>query len=202
MATATAEKATQEKPAKASKNHPCKCLNDTGRQCPDETTRAFARGHDARMSSRLAEAIASKQKTKAQVTKAIKEAGGSDLLVDKTLHSADLRIEKDKAPAKAKAEKQAAAKGKTAAKDNAADKQKTASKSPVGTNVKVQHDGKDVDAVVVRDAAGDLVARHRHQGKNHDHPYNAETNRVEDELDEDEFDDEDEDDEDFEDEDE
>lgn len=202
MATATAEKATQEKPAKASKYHPCKCLNDTGRQCPDETTRAFARGHDARMSSRLAEAIASKQKTKAQVAKIIKDAGGSDLLVDKTHHSADLRIEKDKAPAKAKAEKQAASKGKAAAKADAADKQKAASKSPVGTNLKVNHDGNEVDAVVVRDGAGDLVARHRHQGKNCDHPFNAETGRVEEEDEpEDDFEDEDGD-EDFEDEDE
>lgn len=201
----TASKAKADEP-KANKYHNCNCLHGTGGQCTEQTTRAFARGHDARMSSRLADGIASGDITKAQAAKYLKEAGGSDLLISKTHHSAELRAERDKAPAKAAAKKSAA----TAKKSTAKGKTEPAKEAPaqvIGRNVMIDHDeNTEVRAVVVRNASEELVARHRHQGKNCDHPWSpeaqaerdtaAEEAEAEDDLDdedEDDFDDEEED---------
>jgi hypothetical protein len=113
MAKTSAQGATQDKAPKPPKYHPCKCLLGTRDKCPEETTKAFARGHDAKMSSRLATLVATGKIDPARARALLVEAGGSDLLVSKTLHSAKLRT--DKAAEKDKAAKvRAAAKGTVA----------------------------------------------------------------------------------------
>lgn len=164
-----ADAPTTEAPAKAAKApHNCACLTGTGQTCPSMTLKAFAQGHDARMSSRVAQLIADGKLTEAAGLKLVADAGGSDLLVGKTKRSAALRQERKTKPA---GEKPAPAKDK-AAKDTAKASEPTQPKAPslVGTKVKARHNGKEVEAVVVRNASNDLVARHRVNGQNVDHP--------------------------------
>lgn len=169
-AAETAEGTTATAPA--SKTHPCKCLSGTGKQCPDVTTRAFARGHDARMASRLATAVANGNTTEAAAVKVIKDAGGSDLLAEKMKHSASLRKEKNAGKTTSAKDK----KGETAGKPSDPETAKVEpGESPLGKKVTVKHagqggkPGKSYQAVIVRNASGDLVARHRISGADCDH---------------------------------
>lgn len=170
MATtkAPAEGQQNSKAAAPRAPHPCACLTGTGKQCSDTTLKAFHQGHDARLSSRVAQDIADGKITEEAGIKLIRDAGGSDLLISKTRHSAHLRQEK-KAGAAA-GPKTAASKGgpKASAAQQAA--MTKAAPSVLGTKLKVTHGGKQVDAVVVRNASEELVARHRVQGRNVDHP--------------------------------
>lgn len=166
MATTAQKSATKDDAAQADKApkpdkwHACACLTGTGNTCSDQTTRAFARGHDARFSSRIAEAVAGGSLAEDKAEALIKEAGGSDLLVSKTLHSAKLRKE-----AKSGEGKPAKSTGKASNAKPAPPK----SESIVGREVPVMHGAKTFKAVVVRTAAGDIRARHRYQGKDCDH---------------------------------
>jgi hypothetical protein len=195
MAKASAQSATQTEASKPPKYHPCKCMVGTREKCPEETTRAFARGHDAKMSSRLAAQIATGKMEPAKATSLLKEAGGSDMLVSKTLHSAKLRTDKATEKAKAKAEKASKPKAEKPAAKPVAEAPKDADEDEldededdvedddeddddevedvpalaVGTKGHVPDGDKTYTAVVVRNASGELVARHRLQGKNCDH---------------------------------
>lgn len=186
MATSKAQGATQDQAAKAATTtasprtpHPCACLAGTGKQCPDTTMKAFHQGHDARMSSRVAQDIADGKLTEAAGLKLVQDAGGSDLLIGKTKRSATLRKEKAAgAAAGPKVGKSAAAKsGPKASPDQAAAMAK-ASPAVLGTKLKVTHNGKAHDAVVVRNASGDLVARHRINGKDVDHQVTVENGKI------------------------
>jgi len=152
------------KPAKQLKN--CQCLSGTGKTCPEKTAKSFYRGHDAKMSSRVAQAIADGKMTPAEATKLIEGTGASELLVNKTLHSAKLRKEaKDRPPAEKKAK---AAKPKdTASSTTPADKR-------LGTKQKVMHGERSFAGTVVRNASSDLKVRHRFQGKDCDHDLDEE----------------------------
>lgn len=180
--TATApQSATENKPAKTPtvpKIKQCACLNGTGKTCPDTTQKAFHQGHDARMASRLAQAVAAGTMELDAAKKLITDAGGSDLLVGKMAHSAQLRKAKAEAPPKVRTPKtpKATAKGEggTKADSEQAATVATAGKSLMGSKVKAKHGDKDYDAVVVRNASEKIVARHRLQGKNCDHDVNDE----------------------------
>jgi hypothetical protein len=147
------------------------CLHGTGKQCDGETTRVFARGHDARMASRVATAVAAEQMTPDAAEKLIRDAGGGDQLVSKMQHSAQLRIDKNAAPSPdGKAATSTAKKGKQDAKAAATSEPQAQEGTRVGDAVPVTHGNKTSRAVIVRNAAEELVARHRFQGKNCDHP--------------------------------
>jgi|HubBroStandDraft_2_1064218.scaffolds.fasta_scaffold01427_11 hypothetical protein len=170
MATNKAQSATQETPTETAsprRPHACACLTGTGETCPQTTLKAFAQGHDARMSSRIAQAIAAGSMTEEAGLKLVKDAGGSDLLIGKTKRSATLRNERASKPAADKAPK--ADSGPKATKEQADAMAKAPAASVIGTKLKVKHGDKEYDAVVVRNASNDLVARHRIQGKNVDH---------------------------------
>lgn len=176
MTATSAQSAKEELAGKAAttKIKQCGCLTGTGKTCDKTTQKAFAQGHDARMASRLAQAVADPQDpmTIDRARELIQQAGGSDLLIGKMAHSAELR--------KTKASGQAArpAKGATA-KDEAAKTVRadsaqaravaSAGSQLLGSKVKVTHGSKTYDAVVVRDASNQIVARHRLTGKNCDH---------------------------------
>jgi hypothetical protein len=201
MANTHAQGATQTEATKPPKFHPCKCLIGTRDKCPEETTKAFARGHDAKMSSRIAGLIAAGKMDVNKATTLIVEAGGSELLVSKTVHSAKLRTDKaaakdltakERAAAKVESNKEKAAKAAKAKADRAA---KSAAKEQadgedddgeddddefddededepavaVGTKGHVKDGDKTYAAVVIKNAADELVARHRVNGKNPDH---------------------------------
>ncbi len=87
----------------------------------------------------------------------MREAGGGDLLVGKMLRSAELRKtgKAEKAARPAKQEDEAA--------------KPEAGKQVTGQEVPVKHGTRTFKAVVVRDAGGQLTARHRFQGKDCDH---------------------------------
>lgn len=70
--------------------------------CTAETKKSFAQGHDARMSARIATAIAEGRMTEDAGVDAIRAAGGGDQLVSKTKWSAALRAKKGNKPAKTK----------------------------------------------------------------------------------------------------
>jgi len=152
---------------KVSALHKCGCLTGTGQECQAATRKSFAQGHDARMSSRVAQAIADEKMTEDDGLALVRNAGGGDLLVSKTKHSAALRKSKksDKAarPAKSpskKAEQEAAE--IAAARGEGGPQIK-------GKKVKVWHGKRRFDAIVVANAKEELVARHRFVGKNCDH---------------------------------
>jgi hypothetical protein len=159
---------TTKVPAKTRTAHNCGCLTGTGQTCTATTQRAFAQGHDARMAGRVAQMIADGKLTADEGEKLVREAGGGDLLVSKTRHSAKLRAERaagPKTPKKAKATKeQAAAIAKVP--------------SVVGQAVEVFHGKRKFHAVVVRNAAEELVARHRLNSKNCDHQVSVEDGEV------------------------
>jgi len=136
----------------------CHCLTGTELTCPATTRKAFAQGHDARMSSRIATAIAEGAMTEQDGLKLIRQAGGGDLLVAKTKHSAALRKSKGTEPKAPKAPKAA----KPAIEVPAAP-------SIVGEKVQVFHGKRPFNSIVVKDAAGQLVARHRLNGKDCNH---------------------------------
>lgn len=72
----------------------CKCntLPDgTIGACDRITSSSFAQGHDARLSSRVAKAIAAGTQTMDQGLAEVRELGGGDLLISKTRRSAELR---------------------------------------------------------------------------------------------------------------
>lgn len=70
--------------------------------CTAETKKSFAQGHDARMSARIATAIAKGTMTEDAGVAAIRAAGGGDQLVSKTKWSAALRAKKGNKPATTK----------------------------------------------------------------------------------------------------
>ena len=146
----------------------CGCLVGTGKECDRTTQKAFAQGHDARLASRLAQAVAAGELTAEAAQKLIEQAGGSDLLIGKMKHSAELRKNKASAPRTPRAPK---------APKDAAEKADTpearAAQSPgnplLGTKVKVRHNEKEYDAVVLKDSHDRVIARHRLIGNNCDH---------------------------------
>jgi len=148
----------------------CGCLTGTGQTCDRTTQKAFAQGHDARMASRLAQAVADPQSelTADQAEALIREAGGSDLLVGKMRHSAELRRDSASRPRTPKTPKEKAPKPEA---DDSAEARAVASAGNglLGTRTQVTHKDKTYDAVVVKDAAGTTVARHRLIGQNCDH---------------------------------
>jgi hypothetical protein len=120
------------------------------------------------MASRLAEDVAKDRTTIEAAEKIMREAGGTALLIGKMQRSARLRAAGDK-PAKPRAAKTGTP--KATAEQVAA---MTASGGSTGARfierkVTVSHGSKDYDAVIVRDAAGEAVARHRLIGTNCDH---------------------------------
>lgn len=166
MTTDAPQSAPESGAAKAPKYHPCKCMLGTGNQCTGETTKAFARGHDARMASRLAGLVADGKMPVEKAEKLVREAGGGDLLVSKMVHSAKLRQEAKAKPAKDKA----TPKAKAPAKDKAADKAPAnGSGNIVGRELPVSHGERQFKGTVIRNASGDLKIRHRFQGKDCDH---------------------------------
>lgn len=172
--TKTRERATQTEgkaaaEPTASKIKDCQCLAGTGKQCDGKTTKAFARGHDARMASRLAQAVAEGKTTEAAASKLIREAGGGELLVGKMVHSAALRTERKSAPPKANTSGRAASKPTGTKASKAGSDESKVEGNPMGKKVQVSHGKRKYDAVVIRDAGGELRARHRLQGKNCDH---------------------------------
>lgn len=81
----------------ASKLGNCRCGTLPGGReggCTAQTKKSFAQGHDARMSSRIATAIAKGELTESAGTAAIRAAGGGEQLISKTLWSAALRAKK------------------------------------------------------------------------------------------------------------
>lgn len=142
--------------------HNCACLTGTGKTCSATTQRAFAQGHDARMAGRVAQEIADGKMTAEDGEKLIRQAGGGDLLVFKTKHSARLRADR-----KASGDKPKTPKGPRASADQAAAIAKTP--SVVGKETKVFHGKRNFNAVVVRNAQDQLVARHRLNSQNCDH---------------------------------
>jgi hypothetical protein len=182
MATTKAQDATPAQADKATTSprvpHGCACLTGTGKQCPDTTLKAFHQGHDARLASRVAQAIADSKMTEAAGLELVKKAGGSDLLIGKTKRSAQLRAEKAAGAAAGPKTTKAATKGGTKATAEQAQAMAKAAPSVLGTKLKVAHNGKAHDAVVVRNAAGDLVARHRINGKDVDHAITVEDGKI------------------------
>jgi hypothetical protein len=167
--TETAGKpATSANTTKAPKQ--CGCLVGTGQTCDRTTGKAFAQGHDARLASRLAQAVAKGEMTVEEATKLITEAGGSDLLIGKMRHSAELRKNSAGKP-KAKKDKPAKDASKAPEPSDApeAKAQATPGDPLLGTKVKVAHGDKTYDAVVLKNAASVRVARHRLIGQNCDH---------------------------------
>lgn len=79
---------------KASKVKPCACRIGTGTECERTTSKAFAQGHDAKLSSRLATDVAEGRMDLEEATGLVRKAGGSEALVSKMRHSARLRTEK------------------------------------------------------------------------------------------------------------
>lgn len=178
--TATSAQSAPDKAGKAATpaapKH-CGCLTGTGKTCDRTTQKAFAQGHDARMASRLAQAVAdpNDQMTIDKARELIQEAGGSDLLIGKMAHSAGLRKAKASGQSASKPAKSTSAKGEAKGQQHARadDAQARAVASAgsqlLGSKVKVKHGSKEYDAVVVRDASNQVVARHRLTGKNCDH---------------------------------
>lgn len=181
MATTQAQKGdTPDKSAKDTANartpHACACLTGTGKTCPDTTSKAFHQGHDARMASRLAQDVADGKMTVEAADKLIREAGGSDLLAGKMRHSAKLRQDKAAAKAAGPQAEPKAPKGLKATKEQAANVAKAP--SLVGSKVKAAHGQRQLDAVIVRNASNDLVARHRLNGKDCDHAVAVDGDRI------------------------
>jgi len=176
--TPTAESGTPEvagKPATSANTtktpKQCGCLTGTGNTCDRTTQKAFAQGHDARMASRLAQDV-SKGETTAEAAEAlIRQAGGSDLLVGKMKHSAELRRTNASKPKQPKGATKAAKAPAAGPQADTAEAKAVASAGDqlLGSQVKVNHNEKSYDAVIVKDAAGQRVARHRLIGKNCDH---------------------------------
>lgn len=155
--TAPASAAQKGGKAKTGRNttHKCRCLTGTGKQCSTATENSFGRGHDARMSSRLANEVAQGKTKKEEAEKHMRAAGGSDLLVGK-MHRAAERLAQPKTERKA-ADKPA--KGKAA---------KTEGGNPKNV-VTVKHGSREYKATVVTNAQQERVARHQMLGKNCDH---------------------------------
>jgi hypothetical protein len=169
--TAAPAASTQNKADKtpaAPKTKACGCLTGTGQVCDKQTQKAFAQGHDARMASRLAQAVAEGKSTLEDATKDIQEAGGSDLLIGKMKHSAELRKNKASQPKAPKTPREKAPKP-----EQAGTPEGNAVASPgnglLGTKAKVRHGEKEYDAVIVKNSADRMVARHRLIGNNCDH---------------------------------
>jgi hypothetical protein len=168
---------TTEAPAKTRTLHNCGCLTGTGQTCTGTTRKSFTQGHDARMASRLAQQVADGKMTMEAAEKLIREAGGGDLLVSKTKHSANLRKSgKDKA---SKPKASGKAKDKDAqAREEIAQALGNAGPQVKGQQVKVFHGKRHFAAVVVANAADELVARHRFQSKNCDHAVTVEDGEI------------------------
>lgn len=177
--TPTAESGTTEvagKPATSASTtktpKQCGCLTGTGNTCDRTTQKAFAQGHDARMASRLAQAVSKDEMTAEAAEELIRQAGGSDLLIGKMKHSAELRKSSATRPRATKSPKgetdKAPAPGPRADTEEAK-AVASAGDQLLGSQVKVSHGDKSYDAVIVKDASGQRVARHRLIGKNCDH---------------------------------
>lgn len=69
--------------------------------CTAQTKKSFAQGHDARMSARVATAIATGEVTMEAGLAEVRNAGGGEQLVSKTQWSATLRAKKGNQPPKA-----------------------------------------------------------------------------------------------------
>lgn len=154
--------------------HPCGCLVGTDKTCDRMTQRAFAQGHDARLSSRLAQEIAAGSITENEAEELIRKVGGSDLLVGKTHHSARLRKTNAEKPPKERKAKVAKPKDDEDDAD-APVIEPSAPRAKLNDKVKVVHKAngpageRTFDAVVVRNASQEIVARHRIRGENCDH---------------------------------
>lgn len=148
--------ATKSAPSKNALTN-CHCLTGTDKTCSATTRKAFAQGHDARMSSRIATLIATDQLTSEQGVALIRQAGGGDLLVSKTVHSAKLRKSKGNGEQAPKAHKKAT------------EPEMPKSPTVVGKSTKVYHGKRPFNAVVVRNASDELKARHRLNSQNCDH---------------------------------
>jgi len=149
----------------------CGCLTGTGQTCDRTTQKAFAQGHDARMASRLAQSVSKDEMTADAAEALIRQAGGSDLLVGKMKHSAELRKTNASKPKQPKSTNKAAKAPAAGPQADTAEARAVASAGDqlLGSQVKVAHGDKTYDAVIVKDAAGQRVARHRLIGKNCDH---------------------------------
>jgi len=168
-ATAAPKGETPAKDASPRAPHACACLAGTGKTCDKTTQKVFAQGHDARMASRLAQDVAAGKTTAEAAEKIMKDAGGSGLLIGKMKHSAKLRATAGDKPAKPRATKAKAVKAtdEQVAAMTASAENKGA--QFIGRKTKVPHGSRDFDAVIVRNVAGDAVARHRLTGQNCDH---------------------------------
>lgn len=169
---AEAAAATAPQPSKNAP-HPCGCKVGTNETCERMTQRAFAQGHDAKLSSRLAQEVAEGKITAEKAEELIRKVGGSDLLVGKTQHSAKLRKSNADKPPKERKAKVAKPKDDED-DDNAPEIEPSAPRAKLNDRVKVTHSvaGKDdrtFEAVVVRNASQTIVARHRIRGENCDH---------------------------------
>jgi hypothetical protein len=142
-------------------SHVCNCQTGLPVQCTARTRKSFAQGHDARMASRLATAVAEGAMDAEKAVELIRRAGGSELLIGKMVRSAQLRKNGQGQPKKAKAEK-----AEKAAEPEAAP---TEPGPQVNQEVPVKHGARAFKAVVVRNASQQLVARHRLTGQNCDH---------------------------------
>lgn len=149
MTTTQAPKAQQTRTG----YHSCSCEQG----CPARTQKTFAQGHDARMASRLASAVAGGELTADEAAKEIEAVGGGPALAAKMRKSAELRQGKRSKPAGATRQQAA---------DTRIDEQRA---QLTGKVHYVVHGKKTYKAVVVRNAAGDLVARHRLLGRDCDH---------------------------------
>jgi hypothetical protein len=153
----------QADPFTGSAYHACRCEAE----CPARTRKSFAQGHDARMASRLAQAVADGTIAEAEeAATLIRLAGGSELLVNKMLRSAESRKGK---PSKASKTHRDQPTGLQAADARIADRQEQRGLR-TGREVTVVHGKKTYKAVMVRNAAGVLMARHRLLGRDCDHP--------------------------------
>lgn len=150
------------------KTKACGCLTGTGQVCDRQTQKAFAQGHDARMASRLAQAVAKGDTTVEDAVRDIQEAGGSDLLIGKMKHSAQLRKDKASAPKAERKPKADKPKGEQADTPEAK-AQQSPGNALLGSKVQVTHGEKTYDAVILKNAADQMVARHRLIGNNCDH---------------------------------
>lgn len=151
--------------------HKCLCRTGTTPACTEPTDGSFHRGHDARMSSRLAnEVVQGKTEIKA-AEEHMRKAGGGDLLVSKMTRAVARLNEAKNKPAKEKAPKPAKA-PKTSPSTDDPDAAGTAALAKAAGSKKtedVYHGKRKYQAVVIATAGGETILRHKFGGKDCDH---------------------------------
>lgn len=148
--------------------HTCKCLHGTNEKCPAPTGKNFAQGHDARMASRLAQAVADGKMILDEALQLIREAGGSELLAGKMRHSANLRSRIAQGDSRPKPER----KPKVVAPDAdlaRMERERQVRALALGQSVQAWHGKRPFNAVTVENENKVLVARHRLNGCDCDH---------------------------------